>query len=370
MKITFVTFLSVILLACSSPEENVLKGTAIGFAEGETFLWQEVDENNQPKVLDTITINNRSFSIDLSDVKDKNLRLLTATSIKGNLLVFIEGSSLKATVYKDSIWASRVSGSRSNDLYNEYMDQLRSLALERRANTEAYNQARQEQDGVMVQILQEKNNELVAAERGFKKNFITNNPNSLFTIMVLSELLDNKDISLTEAKRVIDATDDQIMNTNLGKTLVTSLEAVKNTDIGGKAPLFSAPMPNGTELALNEVMGKYTLIDFWASWCKPCRIENPNLVRAYNEYHDKGFNIIGVSLDQPTGKERWIKAIADDGLIWPQISNLKFWQDPIARQYDVKGIPASFLIDEEGTIVAKDLRGQQLDETLASLFSE
>lgn len=370
MRFIFVTVLSVFLLGCEATEENVLKGTAIGFSDGATFLWQEVDENNQPKVLDTITVTNRSFTVDLSDVKDKNLRLLTSTSTKGNLLVFVEGSPLKATVYKDSIWASRVSGSRSNDLYNEYMGQLRDLAIARRENTEAYNQARMEQDGVMVQILQQKNNELLATERAFKKDFISSNPNSLFTIMVLSELLDKKDISLTEAKRVIDATDQKIMSTNLGKTLVTSLEAVKNTDIGGKAPVFSAPMPNGQELSLTDAMGKYTLIDFWASWCKPCRIENPNIVRAYNEYHDKGFNIIGVSLDQPTGKERWLKAIVDDGLIWPQVSNLKFWQDPIARQYDVRGIPASFLIDEEGTIVAKDLRGEKLDETLAGLFAE
>jgi peroxiredoxin len=370
MRFIFVTVFSLFLVACSSPEENVLKGTAVGFAQGDTFLWQEIDQNNQPQVLDTVTISNGSFTIDLSDVTYKNIRLLTSTTTKGNLLVFVEGSPLKATVYKDSIWASRVTGSRSNDLYNEYMAQLRSLGEVRRKNVEAYNQARQEQDGVMVELLQQENNELVATERAFKKDFIANNPNSLFTIMVLSELLDRKDISLTEAKRAIQATDAQIMQTNIGKTLQTSLQAVSNTDIGGKAPAFSAPMPNGQELSLKEAMGKYTLIDFWASWCKPCRVENPNLVRAYNEYHDKGFNIIGVSLDQPKGKARWIKAITDDGLMWPQISNLKFWQDPIARQYDVKGIPASFLIDENGIIVAKDLRGQKLDETLASLFSE
>ncbi len=370
MRFLIVTILSVFLLACSSPENNVLKGTAIGFADGETFLWQEVDMNNQPQVLDTVIVESGSFTIDLNTVQDKNLRLLTSSSTKGNLLVFVEGSPLKATVYKDSIWASKVTGSRSNDLYNEYMGQLRDLSIAKRDNATAYNQARLEQDGVMINILQQQNKELQTTERGFKKQFIASNPNSLFTIMVLSGLLDTKDISLTEAKRVIAATDKQLMQTNLGKVLTASLAATKNTDIGGQAPEFAAPTPNGQELSLSDAMGTYTLIDFWASWCKPCRIENPNLVRAYDQYHDRGFNIIGVSLDQPKGKARWIKAIADDGLTWPQISNLKFWQDPIARQYNVKAIPASFLIDQDGIIIAKNLRGQKLDETLASLFSE
>jgi thiol-disulfide isomerase/thioredoxin len=140
------------------------------------------------------------------------------------------------------------------------------------------------------------------------------------------------------------------------------------SDIGAKAPEFSAPTPEGTELALNDALGKYTIIDFWASWCKPCRRENPNVVRVYEKYHDKGLNIISVSLDRQGQESRWKQAIADDKMDWYHVSNLMFWQDPIAKQYNVRSIPATFLLDENGTIIDKNLRGAALEVKIASLL--
>src|SRR5699024_4905664 len=115
--------------------------------------------------------------------------------------------------------------------------------------------------------------------------------------------------------------------------------------IGEKAPDFEGPTPEGEMLSLEEAKGKYTLIEFWAAWCRPCRIENPNLVKVYDEYHDKGFNIIGISLDR--NKNSWKQAIEKDGLTWNHVSNLKFWKDPIARKYNIRFVPMNYLIDEE-----------------------
>jgi thiol-disulfide isomerase/thioredoxin len=119
---------------------------------------------------------------------------------------------------------------------------------------------------------------------------------------------------------------------------------------------------------LKDAMGEYTIIDFWASWCGPCRKENPNVVRVYNNYHDKGLNIISVSLDKAGQKDRWIKAIKKDKMDWFHVSNLQFWQDPIAKQYGVRSIPATFLLDKNGIIIAKNLRGNALDAKVASLL--
>lgn len=116
-----------------------------------------------------------------------------------------------------------------------------------------------------------------------------------------------------------------------------------SVQIGQVAPNFSAKNPEGKTVSLKESLGKVTIIDFWASWCGPCRAENPNVVALYNEFHGKGLNIIGVSLDQDEAK--WKEAIAKDKLAWAHISNLKFWEDPIAKQYNVKSIPATFILD-------------------------
>lgn len=370
MRFAIVTLLALILTSCAGDSDgHKLSGTAIGFADGAQLYWQKVDQNNQPVVLDTLTVKGGKFDRTLETIQGAELRLLTDPLSRGNFIVFPENQDIKVVLYKDSMYASKATGGRSNELYAEYNNTVKEYADLKREKSEAYQKARREQDGVMVSIIQEENNELLASERAFKKQFVAENPNSIFTLIVLSELIDKKQITLDEARDIVDNTAADILNTNVGTTLKRSLEAMKSVEIGGKAPGFEAPNPNGQMVSLESVKNKYTLIDFWASWCKPCRYENPNLVKLYNQYHDQGFNIIGVSLDQPNGKQRWLKAIEDDGLPWPQISNLKFWQDPIARMYNVHAIPASYLLDESGTIIAKDLRGAQLEAKLASLFS-
>jgi thiol-disulfide isomerase/thioredoxin len=121
-------------------------------------------------------------------------------------------------------------------------------------------------------------------------------------------------------------------------------------------------------ISLKESLGKITIVDFWASWCAPCRQENPNVVALYKEFHSKGLNIIGVSLDKDAAK--WKEAIAKDKLTWTQVSNLKFWDDPIAAQYNVEAIPATFILDASGKVIAKDLRGQELKSKIAALLAK
>jgi thiol-disulfide isomerase/thioredoxin len=137
---------------------------------------------------------------------------------------------------------------------------------------------------------------------------------------------------------------------------------------GTLAPDLKAPNPEGIEKSLSEMRGKYVLIDFWASWCGPCRRENPNVVRLYNKYKDKGFDILGVSLDN--NKKRWVDAIAKDQLTWTHISDLKGWSSMLAKPYGVRGIPYTVLVDKEGRIIAKRLRGASLEAKLKQLFGE
>lgn len=136
--------------------------------------------------------------------------------------------------------------------------------------------------------------------------------------------------------------------------------------IGEPAPDFSQQTPEGPEMSLSDLRGKVVLVDFWASWCKPCRIENPNVVRMYQKYKDKGFDILSVSLDRD--KNRWVQAIASDNMTWHHVSDLKAWNNAVAKQYGVMSVPHTVLVDEDGTVIAKNLRGKALENKLAEIF--
>ena len=212
--------------------------------------------------------------------------------------------------------------------------------------------------------------------KNFGFQFIKANTDADFSLLLLNSVIDQKGFDLNLASEAYDQIDNSIkiktinnqIISNQIKTKIKLAEKSQLVAIGQIAPNFSAPNPEGEFVELNKIKGKVTIIDFWASWCKPCRIENPNLVKLYNEYHPKGLEIISVSLDRESQKDFWIKAIEKDQLSWYNISNLKFWQEPIAKLYGVNSIPATFIIDKNGILIAKKLRGSQLDQKIKELF--
>jgi len=213
--------------------------------------------------------------------------------------------------------------------------------------------------------LKDELDELIEEKTDFEINFIKEHPNALISAFILQSALASKSLTQDEVSNMYDALAPEIKATKPGKSITEILEKDKATKIGVKAPNFSAPTPTGEKLALHDVLGKVTVIDFWAAWCKPCRAENPNVVKMYNKYHEKGLNILGVSFDKDANA--WKKAIEDDGLTWNHVSNVQYF-DEIAKLYNIRAIPATYILDENGIIVAKNLRGAALEEKVASML--
>ena len=229
-------------------------------------------------------------------------------------------------------------------------------------------------DSVAFNSLQDEMGELQEEAKDFEIAYVKDNPNSLIAVLLIEKALSQRQLNPEEANELYDVLTPEIKKTDVAKRIFKNIEALKekeergkSTEVGAKAPNFSAPTPTGEQLALNDALGKVTLVDFWAAWCRPCRAENPNVVAVYKKYHDKGLNIIGVSLDRKA--EDWKKAIADDGLTWNHVSHVQYFNDPIAKLYNVDAIPAAFLLDENGIIVAKNLRGPALEQKVAELLN-
>lgn len=287
---------------------------------------------------------------------------------QANSAFILEEGYIDIRLYKDSLNAADIGGTPSNIDLQNYRMQTQTMAKDMNAIVQEIQEANALGDNLLVQDLQEQYNQTKTALSIYEKDFLRTNVDSYISTLIMERFLAQKELPMSEAKAIFNTYTDRIRSSKSGLKISNLINAPVNpTAIGEIAPLFEGPTPTGGRIALESLRGKVTIIDFWASWCRPCRIENPNLVRLYNRMHDKGLEIIGVSLDR--NKASWERAIADDGLTWNHVSNLKYWADPIAQLYQVRGIPAAFVLDREGRIVAKNLRGAQLDAKIEELLN-
>ena len=289
----------------------------------------------------------------------------------GNTIYFyVEEGKIKMES-PDSLKNAKVIGSPINDEYQVYLKEVGGLPQEISAKIGAIYAAatpEQQKDTTFINSLNKKMHDEMEARQKRQLSYARQYPDNYFSIVSLTEGTGTK-LDVAQIKPLFLLLSDKVKNTLPGKAFAKRIEAAKITQVGSLAPDFTQNDVNGNPVSLSSFRGKYVLVDFWASWCHPCRGENPNLVKAYNRYKKNDFEILGVSLDQESTKAAWIAAIEKDGLTWTNISDLKSWNNEAAVLYGVRAVPQNYLIDPSGRIIASNLRGEALDSKLKEIFN-
>ncbi len=373
------SFLVLITLFSSCKKEITydgyeINGTAKGVYNGMRAYLKVADSKGKLINRNTAIIMNEKFSFNGKAVNPEMMRLFI-DGAKGNVPIIVENGIITIEAYKDSLQASSIIGSKSNEALTTYSKNVKQLSDKRKNLNSERRIAIRNNDSISLESINKRITDLSSEMEKYPFEFMTNNSDNYFSLTLIETLLNKKATDINKLTDAYNSLEKNIKTSNYGKIVFAKTQAVKNENeklamlnIGKPAPEFSAPDVNGKTVALSDIIGKVTIIDFWASWCKPCRRENPNVVKVYKKYHDKGLEIISVSLDRNGQKDRWLKAIEDDKMDWYHVSNLQYWNEPVAKLYNVKSIPATFILDENGIIVAKSLRGAALENKIAEML--
>ncbi len=385
-KSVFVLLLLLIVYSCNQKESTIIVKGEIENAANSYIYFQELTVKGDGIKDSMILGKSGSFKFKRKTEYPTfyNLRVGNGKPIT---LLAMPKQKIIITGHGDSIlYNSKIKGSEESRLV-----QILSLRLDITQNrldslNRVYKQFTDNRNIVNIKSLLEMTYQrFIDEQREFNISFIKQYPNSYANLMALYQQIDSKTYILYKDDDFqYFAKIDSILykqyplapyvlslhaNVILMKEQQNKLKLQRMiSDMGAKAQEIALPSPKGDTIRLSSIKGKYVLVDFWASWCTPCREENPNLVKLYKKYKSKGFEIFQVSLDKT--KAAWVKAIKDDGLTWIQVSDLKYWDSPIAKVYNVESIPSSFLMDKDGTIMSKNLRGEALQERLVTLLGE
>ena len=329
--------------------------------EGLVVLTQYTD--SRPKVLDTLEVDsNGEFTYDLEVTTPTfyELNLYGQRAVK--LALFKENVEV---AYNFSDPASlQIEGSADSKEMLKLEKLMEEYQLTVNKLNEQYYEAMSKNDAETIKRIQLDAMTLESQQAEKVKEMITSMGDSFASLAAIGLLNPKNDFPFID--ELITKLNTNYPGTSSIMQMKQQLDEMRALSVGQVAPDFELPDPNGKMVKLSDLRGKYVLIDFWAAWCKPCRQENPNVVRLYSQYKDKGFEVFGVSLDRT--KEDWIKAIADDQLTWTHVSDLKYFNSAAAELYKIDAIPATYMIDPDGKIIAKDLRGPSLESKLAELF--
>jgi len=316
-------------------------------------------------ISDTVLVKKGNFNFTRNIQQPVRARLRwgnTTSSVNDELQVYLAADPIKVTI-KDSLKNAIVKGGDLTNSYTEYVTFLKSNTDESNELERKWRLMNQEEQVKFGYTRSELRRKLARESKELMLAYAKQYPNSYFSLLSLNEL-SAQNVDVPNVKPLYDALSVALKESEMGKLLGKKISIANRIEVGSMAPDFEQTDMDERLVKLSDFRGKYVLLDFWASWCGPCRAENPNLVKAYEKFKSRNFEILGVSLDYPGKKDNWVNAVKQDKLTWPQVSDLNGWNNKAAKLYAITGVPQSFLIDPSGKIVARNLGGEMLHEFL------
>jgi len=365
-KLFFLSIALIMFWACkqnTTSDGYTISGKIAGLKNGVVKL--QSMEGRDLKTIDSATITDGAFTIK-GKLPETDMFLLNFGDDK-MMQLFVDNSAIKIDGKIDSLSGAVITGSPANEAYSAMKKQLVPTDAESQKMIPKYKEAKANKDTKTMDALEKQFDSLDNIQKNIMLKFVADNPKTVVSAYVTLRNLAYQ-ISLKELKDIASKMDTSLNKTKYMVKMKERIDVLSKVDIGQPAPEITQNDTLGKPVSLSSLKGKYVLIDFWASWCGPCRAENPNNVALYKEYNKKGFEIFGVSLDKK--KENWEKAIKDDNLTWTHVSDLKYWDSEPAKLYGVRAIPHTVLIDKNGIIIANDLRGAELKAKLAEVIGK